>query len=82
MYGDNIFGIVGNAMKQLRRAKMSDKADELAQKVNDCKSYDEACALVATYLAMLPDAEGKADKEWDEHWGKQDNEEDEDEEDD
>jgi hypothetical protein len=69
-YGGNIFGIVGAAMKDLRRAKMADKAKELAGKVQECKSYDEACALVDKYLDMIPDKD--PDQEWDEYWAEQD----------
>ena len=70
---ENIFGIVGRAMKQLRRAKMGDKASELAQKVQECKSYKEACDLVDFYLAQIPYDEEKADREWDRLWASMDN---------
>jgi len=67
MYGDNIFGIVGDAIRQLKRAGLRDKAKELPIKINKTKSYDEACALVDKYLEAIPEKD--ADKEWDEYWG-------------
>jgi len=49
-YGDNIFGIVGEAMREIRKAGHPDQAKRLAKEVQDCKSYDEANDLVEEFL--------------------------------
>lgn len=46
----NIFAVVGRVSQTLKRAKMRKEADELAEKVWGCKSYDEALSLCATYV--------------------------------
>ena len=71
MYGDNIFGIVGEASRELKRAGMRDKAKELVRKVMETKSYDDACALVDLYLDEIPEKD--ADREWDDHWAEENN---------
>lgn len=73
-YGDNIFGIVGEAMRELRKAGMDDKGRELATRVRDCQSYDEAVALVDSYLALIEKSQADIDREWDEYWMEQDEE--------
>jgi len=46
----NIFAVVGRVSQTLKRAQMSKEADELTTKVWECKSYDEALSLCASYV--------------------------------
>lgn len=46
----NIFAVVGRVSQTLKRARMRKEADELTTKVWECKSYDEAISLCATYV--------------------------------
>jgi len=49
-YGDNIFAIVAEAMREIRKAGHPDQAKRLAKEVQACKSYDEANDLVEEFL--------------------------------
>jgi hypothetical protein len=46
----NIFAVVGRVSDTLKRNKMRKEADELTTKVWECKSYDEALSLCASYV--------------------------------
>jgi hypothetical protein len=48
----NIFAVVGRASDTLKRNKMRKEADEMTTKVWECKSYDEALALVGSYVVF------------------------------
>lgn len=49
----NAFYIVGKAIRTLKDAGMSDKADELNQNYSKCKSYDELLCLVGDYVEIV-----------------------------
>jgi len=71
MNHENIFGIVGKAMRELSHAGMHDEAKELSSTMWECKSYDEAVMLVNKFLGMIQESkmsEEEADAEWDRHW--------------
>ena len=46
----NIFSIVGRCRRALKRAKQSDLADEMSQRVRAAGSYDEALQVVMEYV--------------------------------
>ena len=50
---ENIYALVAQASKQLKRAGKKAKALELQTKIKDCQSYDEAVGLVYEYLALV-----------------------------
>ena len=46
----NVFALMGRVTSTLKRAGQQDKAEELAAKVWDCSSYDEALQLFMEYV--------------------------------
>lgn len=48
----NVFALIGECRKALKAAGQADRANELSQKVFDCKSYDEALALMGEYVEV------------------------------
>ena len=46
----NVFAIVGSVSKCLKMAGQPDKAKEMADKVFDSKSYQEALTIVREYV--------------------------------
>jgi len=66
---ENIFGIVGRAMRELRNAKMHKEAKELGEAIQGAQSYELACKMVEDYLALIPAvSEEEVNAEWDRHW--------------
>ena len=63
----NIFAVFARVGQTLGRAKMRKEADELAEKIWGCKSYDEALALCASYVDFnFGDPEEDKDEDEDE----------------
>ena len=48
----NIFNLLGIASKTLKEAGLKDKADEMAARVYDSKSYMEALAIISEYVEV------------------------------
>jgi len=46
----NIFNLISIAKKTLIKEGMKDEANELVSRLNDCKDYDEALALIQEYV--------------------------------
>ena len=48
----NIFNLIGIASRTLRRVGLSDKADEMRERVTKSKSYSEALAIICEYVEV------------------------------
>lgn len=48
----NIFNLVGIASRVLRRNGMSDKANEMQNRVFSSNSYEEALSIIAEYVEI------------------------------
>lgn len=48
----NVFSIIGKISKTLRRARLSEQADEFTNKVFDAGSYDEVLQLAFKYVEV------------------------------
>jgi hypothetical protein len=48
----NIFNLLGIASKTLKEAGLKSKADEMAARVYDSKSYMEALAIISEYVEV------------------------------
>ena len=46
----NVFAIMGRVRRALRRAGLSDKAEEFTEKAKKAQSYDEVLALCFNYV--------------------------------
>ena len=69
MSQENIFGLVGRAMRKLRHAGMRKEAQELGEAVQGAQSYEIACKMVDDYLDLIPKpTEAEIEADWDRHW--------------
>lgn len=48
----NIFNLLGIASKTLKANDLKDKADEMAARVYDSRSYMEALAIISEYVEV------------------------------
>lgn len=48
----NVFAIIGNVSKTLKRAGLRDKAEEFSKKAMSQKSYEDVLALVHNYVSV------------------------------
>lgn len=46
----NVFALCGKVTKLLRRGGYREYAEELPNKLNECRNYDEALALLNSYV--------------------------------
>lgn len=49
----NIFNLIGIASRILKEADLEDKADEMAKRVYESKSYIEALAIISEYVNIV-----------------------------
>lgn len=49
----NVFALVGTVMSALRRAGKSSQAKEVAHRLFDCGSYEEALTLFQEYVEVV-----------------------------
>lgn len=49
----NIFNLMGKASKTLKRAGLSDKVDEMINKVKQSKSYSQALNVIGEYVEII-----------------------------
>ena len=48
----NIFNLLGQATRALRKAGLTEEAKELSSKIFDCGSYSEALNLIEQYVEI------------------------------
>lgn len=49
----NVFAVIGNVSKTLKRAGQRDKAAEFQKKAMSCHSYDDVLALTFEYVEVV-----------------------------
>lgn len=49
----NIFNLMGIASEALKRAGLKEQATEMFNKVQQCKSYDEALVTIMEYVEVV-----------------------------
>lgn len=48
----NIFSILGRCRREMRRVGQLDQFNEMSDKVQSCKSYDEALQVIMEYVEV------------------------------
>jgi len=48
----NVFAIIGNVSKTLKRAGLRDKAEEFSKKAMSQKSYEDVLTLIHNYVSV------------------------------
>jgi len=48
----NVFGLIGIAVKALRRAEMYDEAKEMTERISTCGSYNDALIIIGEYCEI------------------------------